>query len=856
MAGAAPAPAANGPVAKTTNSSVTKAKKSSAAGATTTDNKTKANTGRRASSKDPSSSSSSSSRPRSSRSAGGKKTAGMGGADGVQPKRSRGPGAGPGGGRTSRHQQSDWALGEGAELEGRVQELLGVAKSKDAEISKLRAELQELRLQLGLPLEEPEQGEEPQRAEGQWGVSSEVESTLLLLTEQNRTIRAELDTLTSQNRMLKTRLNALGFSLEQQQQQQQSLDQSTAPLSPDPASSVGLAVPLVGSAEGSAPGSMEDLLIGQEQRSGSLDNLDSESSEVYQGVTSSDDALDAPSGCSSSEESDGVCVKVACLTERLQVMEEHQHSTAEELQATIQELQELELITQELNGENERLGEEKVLLMESLCDQSDRLESCGREIEYLRSLLDETGVPYAVEEDIRSGRYMELEQRYIHMADSARYEREQLLGVQQHLSNTLKLAEQDNADAQGVIQALKERNIQMERVAEQEREGRVAVTTALEEWRLAVGDEREELARCRVQLEKERHTVAELYALHSSAEVTQIRHLLDTARHDKEAAQRHEHTLQEQLSHTHTEVARLTETLAKLQSEYRAFQADVSSQLAETSRSCDVQRGALASREQQLQLLKENTYELEDELEQHRAVKLHDDLVIAELQSSVKKHQDQKQLMEREIKILHRRLREESAEWRQFQADLQTAVVIANDIKSEAQEEIGTLRRRLQDAIGNNDKLNKQLDHVKNHKYTSVCVCVRVCVFVCVCREERKDPLCALAREYGGSKRNALLKWCQKKTEGYQNIDITNFSSSWSDGLAFCAVLHTYLPAHIPYGQLDNTDKRRNLTLAFQAAESVGIKSTLDMNELVHTERPDWQSVMLYVTAIYKYFET
>uniref|UniRef100_A0A8C2EAX0 Uncharacterized protein n=1 Tax=Cyprinus carpio TaxID=7962 RepID=A0A8C2EAX0_CYPCA len=32
---------------------------------------------------------------------------------------------------------------------------------------------------------------------------------------------------------------------------------------------------------------------------------------------------------------------------------------------------------------------------------------------------------------------------------------------------------------------------------------------------------------------------------------------------------------------------------------------------------------------------------------------------------------------------------------------------------------------------------------------------------------ERTDPLSALAQEYGGSKRNALLKWCQKKTEGY-----------------------------------------------------------------------------------------
>lgn len=41
----------------------------------------------------------------------------------------------------------------------------------------------------------------------------------------------------------------------------------------------------------------------------------------------------------------------------------------------------------------------------------------------------------------------------------------------------------------------------------------------------------------------------------------------------------------------------------------------------------------------------------------------------------------------------------------------------------------------------------------------------------------------------------------------FQNIDITNFSSSWNDGLAFCAVLHTYLPAHIPYQELTSQDK-------------------------------------------------
>lgn len=91
---------------------------------------------------------------------------------------------------------------------------------------------------------------------------------------------------------------------------------------------------------------------------------------------------------------------------------------------------------------------------------------------------------------------------------------------------------------------------------------------------------------------------------------------------------------------------------------------------------------------------------------------------------------------------------------------------------------------------------------------------------------ERKDPLNGLVKN-GGSKRNALLKWCQNKTVGYRNIDITNFSSSWNDGLALCAILHTYLPDRVPYDTLVPQEKRRNFSIAFAAAESVGIPTTL-----------------------------
>ncbi|XP_043796899.1 cytospin-A-like isoform X2 [Apis laboriosa] len=120
---------------------------------------------------------------------------------------------------------------------------------------------------------------------------------------------------------------------------------------------------------------------------------------------------------------------------------------------------------------------------------------------------------------------------------------------------------------------------------------------------------------------------------------------------------------------------------------------------------------------------------------------------------------------------------------------------------------------------------------------------------------ERKDPLCGLIKN-GGSKRNALLKWCQNKTMGYRNIDITNFSSSWNDGLAFCAILHSYLPHKVPYDTLTPVEKRRNFSIAFSAAESVGIPTTLNIGEMCQLERPDWQQVMTYVTSIYKHFET
>ncbi|MED6254108.1 hypothetical protein ATANTOWER_016213 [Ataeniobius toweri] len=70
-----------------------------------------------------------------------------------------------------------------------------------------------------------------------------------------------------------------------------------------------------------------------------------------------------------------------------------------------------------------------------------------------------------------------------------------------------------------------------------------------------------------------------------------------------------------------------------------------------------------------------------------------------------------------------------------------------------------------------------------------------------------------------------LLEWCRSKTIGYKNIDIQNFSSSWSDGMAFCALVHSFFPLEFEYNALNPTNRKQNLELAFTKAESSGAKS-------------------------------
>ncbi|KAM7346251.1 uncharacterized protein ACRADG_006301 isoform 2-T2 [Cochliomyia hominivorax] len=100
-----------------------------------------------------------------------------------------------------------------------------------------------------------------------------------------------------------------------------------------------------------------------------------------------------------------------------------------------------------------------------------------------------------------------------------------------------------------------------------------------------------------------------------------------------------------------------------------------------------------------------------------------------------------------------------------------------------------------------------------------------------------------------------LLQWCQSKTQEYENVEITNFSTSWNNGLAFCALIHHFLPDAFDYSQLTPKNRRKNFELAFTVAdEKAGIAPLLDVEDMVVMQKPDWKCVFVYVQSIYRRF--
>ncbi|XP_051545605.1 F-actin-monooxygenase mical2b isoform X7 [Myxocyprinus asiaticus] len=112
-----------------------------------------------------------------------------------------------------------------------------------------------------------------------------------------------------------------------------------------------------------------------------------------------------------------------------------------------------------------------------------------------------------------------------------------------------------------------------------------------------------------------------------------------------------------------------------------------------------------------------------------------------------------------------------------------------------------------------------------------------------------------ISRKESEVRPNRLLIWCQKQTQGYRGVDVTDLTTSWRSGLALCALIHRQRPDLIDYDSLNKADCAKNNQLAFDVAErEFGIQPVTTGKEMDAERGPDKLIMVLYLSKFFEMF--
>uniref|UniRef100_A0A671SGH3 F-actin monooxygenase n=1 Tax=Sinocyclocheilus anshuiensis TaxID=1608454 RepID=A0A671SGH3_9TELE len=101
-----------------------------------------------------------------------------------------------------------------------------------------------------------------------------------------------------------------------------------------------------------------------------------------------------------------------------------------------------------------------------------------------------------------------------------------------------------------------------------------------------------------------------------------------------------------------------------------------------------------------------------------------------------------------------------------------------------------------------------------------------------------------------------LLNWCQRQTEGYRGVSVSDLTMSWKSGLALCALIHRYRPDLIDFDSLDEKDMEKNNQLGFDVAEKeFGISPIMTGKEMSVVVEPDKLSMVMYLSQFNEMFK-
>ncbi|XP_011333196.1 EH domain-binding protein 1 isoform X7 [Ooceraea biroi] len=99
-----------------------------------------------------------------------------------------------------------------------------------------------------------------------------------------------------------------------------------------------------------------------------------------------------------------------------------------------------------------------------------------------------------------------------------------------------------------------------------------------------------------------------------------------------------------------------------------------------------------------------------------------------------------------------------------------------------------------------------------------------------------------------------LLEWCKEVTRDYPGVKVTNLTTSWRNGMAFCAIIHNFRPDLMEIDSLLPHDVKGNCKKAFDAGEVLGIPRVIEPADMDILTVPDKLAVMTYLYQLRAHF--
>ncbi|KAF2764260.1 alpha-actinin, sarcomeric [Teratosphaeria nubilosa] len=207
-------------------------------------------------------------------------------------------------------------------------------------------------------------------------------------------------------------------------------------------------------------------------------------------------------------------------------------------------------------------------------------------------------------------------------------------------------------------------------------------------------------------------------------------------------------------------------------------------------------------------------------------------------------------------KWLNNKLHVRNVQVNDIVSDLSDGVILIHLLEILSQESLGRYAAKPKLRVQRFENVNIALDFIKSRKIQLTNIgaedivdgnrkIILGLIWTLILRFTISD-----INDQGLSAREGLLLWCQRKTACYDEVNVKDFSASWNDGLAFCALLDIHRPDLIDFDELDKSPKahKQNMQLAFDiASKEIGIPDLLDVEDVCDVAKPDERSLMTYI---------